>query len=229
VLKPEGIADGYRPLPDLQSGRIAKAQIGQHVGVHPLNSNHGDVRIRVATDILRVVHGLVQHCDLDLVRVRDYVIVGQNMSVLVENETRADCLLCPVAVISEGIDTVPKESSEKLVEKRIGRYRSRRNHIDLDNGIGGRFHDLYNWILITRIHVSEHRKVQRQHQQKADHQKLLHRIASKKRIQSLKKTTKPRELFGSARERLGPPSWERRTLVRHALGFWVCLSGTAGL
>ena len=82
----KGIADGVHLLADLQVARIAENR-GREIG--RLDLNDGKIMCRVAANhgrakLLAVVHGY-----FDLARVGDHVVVGEDVALFINDETRA--------------------------------------------------------------------------------------------------------------------------------------------
>src|SRR5438105_9493914 len=84
----ERVADGNDPIANLRRVAVAKADIGQRlVG---LDLQHGDVSARVAADDLRRVLAVVLQCDGDLGGFADDMVVGDDESRRVDDETGAE-------------------------------------------------------------------------------------------------------------------------------------------
>ncbi len=106
VVQAERIADGKNPLTDVEVFGVAQLQDGQvDVGV---DLDQRDIGARVGSDELGDVFFAVLERDPDFLRVFDYVIVGDDIAFLIQDEPGAKALALKLPGVSLAEKTLEK-------------------------------------------------------------------------------------------------------------------------
>ena len=114
VIEPERVADRDRPLADLELVRVAEAR--RLYGM-PLDLHDREVGLRVGADELGGDGLAVGERDLELIRVVDDVVVGEDVALAVEHHARAHAALLHARPAVVVIGFMLLSSTVKIVQE----------------------------------------------------------------------------------------------------------------
>ena len=116
LLQAERIPDRHDHLTNLEVAGVAPRQDRQLLGV---NLDQGDVGLRIRADEPSLEPALVAEQHLDLIRLRDHVIVRHDVSARVDDHAGAHALLPPFSRFSESaLKLITEKPAPELIKKR---------------------------------------------------------------------------------------------------------------
>ncbi len=107
LFQSEGTSDGHHPVAHLQIIRISQFE-GLKVRI-PRDLDEGKIGLGIPAYDLPIELFSVGQLDLDLVRILDHMVVGQDISFLAHDESGAHSLLFPLGLVAlERSEEVPE-------------------------------------------------------------------------------------------------------------------------